>query len=218
MNIEELNKNESYINLLKFIDYYKLTERIKRVLDVGSGIGTTIFLTLDCIYDAIDIDKEAINLLSNELNKINNNFNTYNSSFIEYSFGKKKYDLILMNHFLNRIEFNKIEINLNKAYTLLEDDGIISILVNSISNSQINIPKKLIVEKNINVDEIAPNKFTRFIENEILHYNYFELEEIEEILIKSKFQIIECIEFKTTHYKNKLSDSTINVIAIPLRN
>lgn len=217
MNIEDFNLNENYNYLLQFIQTKGLELNKIIVLDIGAGNGTTVFLSLGSQYHAIDTNKDSIEALNIRLKKINENFSTFNNNFLDFEFEFNKYDLIIMNNFLTIIEFKTISQNLEKARSLLNENGYLSILVNSSACSEISLPKEIIknpLHDRI-VEEIAMNKFKRTMinnVNDVFHHNYYDKCELEEILINAKFKIIECNEINITNYINNECYSTLNFI------
>lgn len=208
---DKLNDISQYINLFQVIGYSNLKDKIKIVLDVGSGIGTTEFSSLNMHYEAIDIDNESLEKLSKKLKELDYkvDFNIYNSSFIDYDFGERKYDLIIMNYFLNVIPYSEIQKNLEKAFNLLNERCLISVRVNTDFKSEISKTRS-----DPNVKEIATLKFYDPTKDaKEAFYNYFSKNEMEKYLREAKFQVEQCfLEESHSYCENKL-ESYFNFIA-----
>lgn len=157
---------------------------------VGSGEGTTGFASIGKNYDAIDIDDVELIALNSKLKALNSQtqFQIYNDSFIEHDFGVKKYDLIIMNNFLNVIPHADIQDNLQKAFNLLNVGCLISVKVNTDFKSEID---KIISHRK--GKELAPLKFYDACHNKYPYYNYFSKSEMENYLIEANFVIQECL-------------------------
>ncbi len=208
MFFDSIHENHQYLKIFQVISDSNLISDIKTVLDVGSGVGTTQFSILGIQYDAIDTDQTKLNELIRKINelKLNSWFNVINESFIEHDFKDKKYDLIIMNNFLNVIPHNTINENFKKAFSLLKENRLISISVNTLNKTDLQRTKKNKLEI-----EIEENKFYR--ESDDSYYNYFSLSEMKQYLREAKFRIERWYLEELFQFQRQEMDSTYHFIA-----
>jgi len=110
-----------------------------KLLDIGAGIGTFVYIANKQGFDAIGVEQSK-ELCLTALNKYN--IKLINSKFENIEFEKCLYDIVNMNHVLEHL-VSPFEV-LVKIHNILKPNGLLLIEVpNQFDNIFVNIKKKL---------------------------------------------------------------------------
>lgn len=140
----------------------------KDILEVGIGNGEFIAVALEMNYDI-----ECIEILKGLAQKISNilNINIYCCDFLKFNISKK-YSIITMGDVIEHVTDPTAA--LNKAYKLLEDDGVLWI---STPNYQSSFSRL--------------RKFSDAMWNEPTHITYFNYNTFSSLLSSCGFEVVE---------------------------
>lgn len=179
--IEIISDGEDFGRLIAVLHNNNLYETINNVLDVGAGGGTAIFKSHAKNYIAIEQDNELANKINGKLDAIEGEHAVFSLDFFEYK-PNQSFDLIILNNFITVLPMPKVVQCLEKCFELLNDNGLLFIRANSNFHSDI---KKAREEP----DTEEYQKFKFKLKDESYFKNYFEREELANLITSCEFKI-----------------------------
>lgn len=170
--VEEIRKGSIYPRKLQML---KTHSRGKRLLDIGAGLGTFVYMSRQKGFDAFGIEYEKRQC---EMAKLKYGIELINGKFEEISKGFKKgaFDIVHMHHVLEHL-FSPRKV-LQKIYHLLANNGLLLIEVpNQFDN--IFLESRLLLGKKL-------SKYN----NPTQHFYYFSPKTLSAYIKASGFHII----------------------------
>lgn len=171
-----------------YIDMFLKNVNGKNILDIGCGPGTLSKYVADKGYnvDAIDFSEEMLKIAKERIDNVN--FEKMDMRNIQTN---KKYNGIMLAYSLFHISKKEVKEVIPKYYNLLEDDGIMLIILQE-GQGEMYVEEKL--EKGLK----------KFI-------NYYTFEEIENVLNNSGFVILQKTIKKTLNENSLPNDKLVIV-------
>jgi len=183
--VDIIEEGDEFTFLISLLHQYGCFDRIESILDIGCGCGSSIFKILGKSYCGLDLDENSMIKFEQKLDKLNGTHRLIISDFQDYDFQDQKFDLIIMNNFLNDVKLSQVKSLFKKSIKLLNYEGFLFVKVNSTSSTEINKARK---ERDFIVEELEPNKF--FIESNNYSKNFFTKDEIIELFMENDLSLL----------------------------